>query len=684
MSVEMKPVAPVKLTIKDYKSDLHNDWCPGCVAPSTRIVTRGSNKPIAEVAVGDLVLGHDGGYHKVTEVMSHWHPAPLRRLDVQGLGETLLTEDHPVYVVRRKNAHKTNSEYVTEWSRADQVRRGDYVAYPIPSEVVEQPSISLWYERKLKDSRSKPLPDSVALNDDFLRLAGYYIAEGHTHKRELTWTFGAGERDLVDDTVALVGRLFELHATVRDRTDRNNTFEVTVASSYLTEIFGQMFGEGAENKRVPEPLMLAPLGTQRALLRGLWAGDGTWGKKSAGYRTTSETLAHQVAVLLLRQGIVPNTTVDAEHGMHRTAYCVAVSNAAGYNKLAAIADARVRSLPSRRMPVRIRDGYLYAPVRRNTAVEYEGMVHNLEVEDVHSYVTTTSTLHNCGDFGILTGVQMALAQLNLDPDKVACFSGIGCSGKTPHYVKAYGFHTLHGRVLPVATGGRLVNSAVTVLAMGGDGDGYGIGAGYFVNSGRRNLDFTYIVHNNNVYGLTKGQASPTLAKGKKTKSMPEQAIQDGINPIAMAVAAGYTFIARAYALEPKYLAGILVKAIQHRGSALVDVLQTCPTYNDLYTKEWYEGADLPEKRSRLYKLEEQGFDGTVTDVTDTAEIIRKKAAAVARSYETEPIPIGIYYQAELPTYEDGVNARIPALAGTPLVDIDTFHRDVTPLLDAMR
>jgi 2-oxoglutarate ferredoxin oxidoreductase subunit beta len=684
MSVEAKPVAPVKFTIKDYKSDLHNDWCPGCVAPSTRIVTKAGSKLIADVVVGDLVLGHDGGYHKVSEVMSHHHPAPLRRLDVQGLGETLLTEDHPVYVVRRKNAHKTNTDYVAEWSRADQVRRGDYVAYPIPSEVVEQPSISLWFERKFKDTRSKPLPDSVALNEDFLRLAGYYIAEGHAHKRELTWTFGATERDLVDDTVDLIGRLFELQATVRDRTQRNNTFEVTVASSYLTEIFGRMFGEGAENKHVPEPLMVAPLKTQRALLQGLWAGDGTFGKKNAGYRTISPALAHQVGTLLLRQGIVPNTTIDPEHGMHRTAYCVTVSNAAGYNKLAAMVGAKQRPEAARPGAVRVRDGYLYAPVRRNTVVEYEGMVHNLEVEDVHSYVTTTSTLHNCGDFGILTGVQMALAQLNLDPDKVACFSGIGCSGKTPHYVKAYGFHTLHGRVLPVATGGRLVNSSVTVLAMGGDGDGYGIGAGYFVNSGRRNLNFTYIVHNNNVYGLTKGQASPTLSRGKKTKSMPESAIQDGINPIAMAVAAGYTFIARAYALEPKYLAGIIAKAIEHKGSALVDVLQTCPTYNDLYTKEWYEGADLPEKKSRLYKLEEQGFDGKVADVTDQAEIIRKKAAAVARSYETEPIPIGIYYQAEVPTYEDGVNARIPALAEQPLVDIDTFHRDVTPLLDAMR
>jgi 2-oxoglutarate ferredoxin oxidoreductase subunit beta len=323
-------------------------------------------------------------------------------------------------------------------------------------------------------------------------------------------------------------------------------------------------------------------------------------------------------------------------------------------------------------------------VRSNEVVEYAGFVHNLEVEDAHSYVTPQGALHNCGDFGILTGIQMALAQLQLDPDKVALFSGIGCSGKTPHYVNAYGFHTLHGRVLPVATGGRLANTSLTVIALGGDGDGYGIGAGYFVNTGRRNLDFTYLVHNNNVYGLTKGQASPTLSKGKRTKSMPEQAIQDGINPIAMAVAAGYTFIARAYALDPKHTAAIIARAIQHRGSALVDVLQTCPTYNDLYTKEWYEGADLPEKASRLYKLEDKGYDGKVQDPTDAEEVIAKKSAAVKRSYEREPIPIGVYYEVALPTYEDEVAKRIPSFKDTPLVEADTFKRDVTPLLESMR
>jgi 2-oxoglutarate ferredoxin oxidoreductase subunit beta len=480
--------APAKpLTIKDFKSDLHNDWCPGCLAPATVVVLGdGTKKRISEVVVGDLVLAHDGRPHRVTEVMSHWHPDTMQRLTVRFLGEITLTADHPVY----RAIPVGIGEYAYEWAPAGAMRAGDLIATP---------------------------------------------------------------------------------ATALERS--------------------------------PEPALAAAQGAE---FERLWT-DG-----------------------------------------------------------------------SRQMP------YVLLTVESNDVVPYKGFVHNLEVEGAHSYVTEQGAVHNCGDFGILTGIQMALAQLQIDPDKLAVYSGIGCSGKTPHYINGYGFHTLHGRVLTVATGGRLANTDLTVLALGGDGDGYGIGAGYFVGAGRRNADFAYIVHNNNVYGLTKGQASPTLSKGKKTKSMPEQAIQDGINPVAMAIASGYTFIARAYALEPKYTAQIIARAIKHKGSALVDVLQTCPTYNDLYTKEWYEGADLPEKRSRLYKLEDKGYDGKVHDVTDEKEIIAKKSAAVARSYETDPIPIGVYYEVELPTYEDAVFQRIPALAEKPLVEQDVFHRDVTPLLEAMR
>src|SRR5947209_695674 len=475
------------LTLKDYKSDLHNDWCPGCLAPEALVVLAdGAKKPIRDVAVGELILGHDGKPHRVTEVMSHWHPDTMQKLVVRFLGSIVLTADHPVY----RAVPSGSGTYDYEWTPAGAMRSGDLIATP---------------------------------------------------------------------------------ATALERS-REPAIAIT-----------------------------------------------------------------QVAVLERLVGDV------------------------------------ARPVP-----------YVLLSVESNEVVGYNGFVHNLEVEDVHSYVTEQGALHNCGDFGILTGIQMALQQLQIEPDKLAVYSGIGCSGKTPHYINGYGFHTLHGRVLTVATGGRLANTDLTVLALGGDGDGYGIGAGYFVGAGRRNADFAYIVHNNNVYGLTKGQASPTLSKGKKTKSMPEQAIQDGINPVAMAIASGYTFIARAYALEPKYLASIIARAIRHKGSALVDVLQTCPTYNDLYTKEWYEGADLPEKRSRLYKLEDKGYDGKVQDPTDAQEIVAKKAAAVARSYETDPIPIGIYYQIELPTYEDAVGQRIPALAEKPLVEQDAFHRDVTPLLEAMR
>ena len=198
----------------------------------------------------------------------------------------------------------------------------------------------------------------------------------------------------------------------------------------------------------------------------------------------------------------------------------------------------------------------------------------------------------CGDFGILNAVQMALFELKLEPHDVAIVSGIGCSGKTPHFVNTYGFHTLHGRSLPIATGIKLANTALTVVAVGGDGDGYGIGAGHFLNTGRRNLDFTYVVHDNQVYGLTKGQASPTLPKGLRTKSMPAPAIVEGINPLATAISAGYTFVARSYSLDVRHLKEILKAAILHRGSALVDVLQTCPTYNDINTKEWYAGRRL--------------------------------------------------------------------------------------------
>ena len=169
----------------------------------------------------------------------------------------------------------------------------------------------------------------------------------------------------------------------------------------------------------------------------------------------------------------------------------------------------------------------------------------------------------CGDFGIVNSIQMALAEMGLPRHKTALFTGIGCSGKTSHFVNVYGVHTLHGRVLTFAQGAKLANPHLTVLAAGGDGDGLGIGAGHFVAAGRRNVDITYIIFNNGVYGLTKGQASPTLKLGEKTKSLAVPNPNYAVNPIGLAVASGFTFVARGYSYDVRHLKDLIISAVQH-------------------------------------------------------------------------------------------------------------------------
>ncbi len=276
----------------------------------------------------------------------------------------------------------------------------------------------------------------------------------------------------------------------------------------------------------------------------------------------------------------------------------------------------------------------------------------------------------CGDFGIVNALQMALAEMGIERDKATIFSGIGCSGKTSHFINTYGIHTLHGRVLTFAQGGKLANPEMTVVAVGGDGDGLGIGAGHFVAAGRRNVDMTYIIFDNGVYGLTKGQASPTLKLGEQTKSLASPNTNYDVNPIGLAVASGFTFVARGYSYDVRHLKDLIIKAVKHKGLAFLDVLQPCPTYNDINTRDWYAGVDLAqesiERHSRIYKLEDTQFDPLV-HYDDEVEVNEKLSQALIKSLEWgNKIPIGIFYQNELISpYSIRLKDKIPNYLENP-------------------
>ncbi len=251
----------------------------------------------------------------------------------------------------------------------------------------------------------------------------------------------------------------------------------------------------------------------------------------------------------------------------------------------------------------------------------------------------------CGDFGMLSAVQQAFARLGLEAHKVAVVGGIGCAGKAPYYFPVYGVHTLHGRLLPFATGIKLANPEMTVVGIGGDGDGLGIGAGHFVNSGRRNLDMTYILLNNEVYGLTKGQAAPTLPLGLQTKSLPEPNIQGQLNPLMMAMAVGFTWVGRGYSYNVKQCVDLVVRAIEHPGLSYLDILQPCPTYNNLHTKDWYAGKDLDTGQPRVYYLEDTDYDPVIPDGADEATVRAKMDEFSAKAHEWgDEIPAGVFLE----------------------------------------
>lgn len=251
----------------------------------------------------------------------------------------------------------------------------------------------------------------------------------------------------------------------------------------------------------------------------------------------------------------------------------------------------------------------------------------------------------CGDFSVQAAIQKAAANVGLEPEDVALITGIGCSGRLSGYVNSYGVHAIHGRALPLAQGVKMANKELTVIASGGDGDGYAIGMGHTIHALRRNMNMTYIVMDNQIYGLTKGQTSPSSAPGFITKTTPKGNIEQNVAPLELALSSGATFVAQGFSNDIKGLTRMIEDAIQHDGFSFVNVFSPCVTYNKINTYDWF--------KEHLTNIEEiEGYD------------MSNKQQAIQTVLEYDSLLKGIVYQdTETPSYE----SQIESLNDTPLV-----------------
>jgi 2-oxoglutarate ferredoxin oxidoreductase subunit beta len=268
----------------------------------------------------------------------------------------------------------------------------------------------------------------------------------------------------------------------------------------------------------------------------------------------------------------------------------------------------------------------------------------------------------CGNFSILKALKKALVDIQQKPHELVIVSGIGQAPKTPHYLRCNCFNGLHGRTLPVATGIKLANHHLTVMAVGGDGDGYGEGGNHFMHAMRRNINVTYLVHNNQVYGLTKGQASPTSEHGFVTKTTPRGAVSPACNPLLLAIASDCSFVARGFAGEVDHLANLIKAGIEHNGFALIDILQPCVSFNRVNTFKWYS--------DRVYKID-----------ADSSYDAEDRLNAFQKAQEWgDKIPIGVFYRNRRPTMEE----QIPAIADQSLIAQQIDPKGFLKLLESFK
>jgi len=410
---------------------------PVCVLPETMVFCNDHIKPISEVDVGERVLSHDGGYHNVKRIFRRRYSGEIITLKNK-LGVTALTPDHHILAIKKPSLHRFNytrnkKHLVSSWCHASELKKRDILLYPISKETVGIKEIPLRIERPKFDFKSKNLPKKIRINKDFLRLAGYFIAEGSTICEKcrtfLIFTFGSDEKSYVGDTKRLIKKIFGLDVKIVHKSE-HNSIDVIVYSAALARFFRSLFGDKAENKHIPHFMMLLPAQNQKSLILGLWRGDGYVGVANrkwprAGYSTISHQLVQQIKILLLRQKISPSFYEEEEKvkdGVHHQKnYRIHVSERESMTRLARILGIKLKFVKNTSEKTWFDSNFLYSPITKKEVHSYKGFVNNLEVDKPNSYISESATLHNCGD------VMYLYIKVKDDVIKDVKFETFGCA-----------------------------------------------------------------------------------------------------------------------------------------------------------------------------------------------------------------------------------------------------------------
>ncbi len=385
-------------------SGIGNVGNPVCVPDNTLINCNNSVDTIKNIESGRRVLGHDGRYHKVSRIFRRLYSGFLLNFRVHSLGAVSSTIDHHVFAVKTSPfSHKfyASKGMTPDWYRADELKKGDLILYPIPKDEVEMSSMLLAEPKPAYDFKSKDLPDKIVLDENFLRLVGYYLAEGYVRtdkcKGTVGFVFNAKETVFINDVIESMKSSFGLELSSK-RTVRNAT-DIQFYSARTARFFARNFGKGALNKKIPHEFLLLPSERQKALICGLWRGDGYVRPSASKYVTISMQLAYQVRALLLRQRIMFSFLKTDARGIHKKSYSIYVKERESIQKLSGIVGSAIKNKPKMKNIHKswFDENYFYTPISRIDRSIYKGLIYNLEVDGSHSYVSEAAALHNCGD-----------------------------------------------------------------------------------------------------------------------------------------------------------------------------------------------------------------------------------------------------------------------------------------------